>query len=41
MNEYNLKEELLCGIMKLPPKKRDEFWDTLVALGFIKEDENE
>ena len=34
----NEKDALLAAIMMLPPKKRDEFWNELVALGIISEE---
>lgn len=39
MDKHSLKNELLYGIMKLPPKMRDEFWDELVKIGIIKEED--
>ena len=34
----NEKDALLSAIMSLPPKRRDEFWNELVAQGIIREE---
>lgn len=41
MTNNDMKKELISLIISLPPQKREQLWEELVALGIIKEEDME